>query len=308
MKIIFMGTPEFSFHVLKKLIDDGHEIVSIYTKQNQPSGRGRKLAQNPIKNFGINQNIPVIQPANFKSDRDIKNLKSWDAEVAVIAAYGIILPKNILDSFKFGCLNLHPSVLPKYRGPSPVASAIMNNDSETGVSIMLLDEGMDSGPILSQEKTKILPNETTGELTNRLFIQGSILMSNTLNKWINGKITPESQIHQNASFTKLFSKKDGEINWNLSAQTIVSKIRALDPWPGSYTYLDKKLLKIISVSFEKQSNLDIGEIYLDHNINIGTKTGKIIVHKLQLEGRKPLNASDFIRGNSSLNGKILGVR
>ena len=308
VKIIFMGTPEFSLHVLKKLIDDGHEIVSIYTKQNQPSGRGRKLAQNPIKDFGINQNIPVIQPENFKSDTDLKNLKSWGAEVAVVAAYGIILPKNILDSFKFGCLNIHPSILPKYRGPSPVASAIMNNDSETGVSIMLLDEGMDSGPILSQEKTKILPNETTGELTNRLFIQGSILMSNTLNKWVNGKITPENQIHQNASFTKLFSKKDGEINWNLSAQTIVSKIRALDPWTGSYTYLDQKLLKIISVSFEEQSNLDIGEIYLDHNINIGTKTGKIIVHKLQLEGRKSLNASDFIRGNSSLNGKNLGVR
>ena len=308
MKIIFMGTPEFSLHVLKKIIADGHEIISIYTKQDQLSGRGQKKHQNLVKDFGVKHNIPVIQPKNFKSEIDIKELKSWKADLAVVAAYGILLPKEILETFKFGCLNLHPSLLPKYRGPSPVSSAILNNDSETGVSIMLLDQGMDSGPILSQEKHPILANETAGELTNRLFIEGSILMSNTIKEWVDGNISPIEQIHKHASFTKLFSKKDGEINWELPAEIIVSKIRAFDPWPGSYTYSDQKLLKIISVSFENDSNVDVGRINFDQNISIGTKKGKIIVHKLQLEGKKVLNSADFMRGNSSLNGKILGVR
>ncbi len=308
MKIIFMGTPEFSLHVLKKIIDDGHQIVSIYTKQDQLSGRGQRKYQNHVKDFGIQHNIPVMQPKNFKSEIDINELKSWEADLAVVAAYGILLPKEILETFKFGCLNLHPSLLPKYRGPSPVSTAILNNDSETGVSIMLLDQGMDSGPILSQEKSKIFSDETSGELTNRLFISGSVLMSKTIKEWVNGKISPIDQINEHASFTKLFSKKDGEINWKLPAETISSRIRALDPWPGSYTYSDQKLLKIISVSFENDSNLDIGQINFDQNISIGTKKGKIIVHKLQLEGKKRLNSKEFMRGNSFLNGKILGMR
>ena len=208
MRIVFMGTPLFATKVLDTLIAGGHSVLGVYTQPDRKSGRGRKLIEPPVKRYALENNIPIVQPTKFGSSaQDIKRLESFDADVAIICAYGQILPQQALNVFEYGCLNIHPSFLPSYRGPSPVATAILNGDTETGVTIMSLDAGMDTGPILDQKKVRIRENEPCSTLTERLFETGAGLLLDTLDKQMKGKIYPINQDDSKATYTHLFSKK-----------------------------------------------------------------------------------------------------
>jgi len=310
LRLVFIGTPEFSIPTLDSLIDHGHDVVSVLTKPDRPTGRGRKMGEPPVKTYAKDLNIPVIQPDSIaKDDLAIRHLASLQAEVAVVVAYGALLPRNLLDLFPLGCLNLHPSSLPKYRGPSPVATAILEGNETTGVTIMLLDEGMDSGPILSQEKVAIDPTENCHELTTRLFKIGGPLMAETLSLWKSNGIEAIPQDNSTATFTKPLSRVDGEIDWSMSSAKILRAIKAFHPWPSTYTFIHGKILKIITASDARQLDdisLEPGQMKIDSDVFIRTGTGFLKLHILQLEGRNAAKAHDFIHGQKGLDGTLLG--
>ena len=208
-----MGTPDFAVPVLSRLIDERHDIAAVYSQPDRPSGRGRKLVPTPTKRFAGERGIEVRQPKSLRSADECEALASLSPDVVVVAAYGLFLPPEVLNVPPLGCVNIHPSLLPRYRGPSPVVTAILNGDAETGVTIMKLDEGMDSGPILAQERVSIAEEETTPELTRRLFDVGADLLVDTLPRWSSDDIQATPQDESCATFTPLVKKEDGEIDW-----------------------------------------------------------------------------------------------
>ena len=307
MRIVFMGTPPFATEVLDTLISAGHSISTVYTQPDRRSGRGRHLITPSVKQYAIGRNLPVIQPTKLgSSSQDIEHLASFKADVAIVCAYGQILPQQALDIFEYGCVNIHPSLLPSYRGPSPVATAILNGETETGVTIMSLDAGMDTGPIFDQKRVKIQANESCTVLTNRLFKMGADLLLDTLDKHIKGKIQPIKQDDSKATYTHFFSKKDGLINWNLGSKNISLLVRAFNPWPGAYTFLNGKMLKIIDALPVSYPVLNAGIISVEKKIYVGTGEGTLQINNVQLEGKKNTSGEDFARGRADINGLSLG--
>jgi len=307
MRIVFMGTPFFATKVLDTLIAGGHSVLGVYTQPDKKSGRGRQLINPPIKQYALEKGIPIVQPTKFGStDEDIKYFQSFNADVAIVCAYGQILPKQALNIFDYGCINIHPSLLPRYRGPSPVASAILNGDDETGVTVMSLDAGMDTGPILNQKKVRIKKNESCTLLTERLFETGASLLLDILDKQTKGTIDPIDQDSSKATYTHLFTKKHGLINWTLSSTKISLLVRALNPWPGSYTFLDGNIFKIIDAVPVDCPVLDPGIILIDKKIFVGTGEGTLQINNVQLEGRKVTSGEDFAKGHTDINGLQLG--
>ncbi len=307
MRIVFMGTPLFATKVLDTLTAGGHSVLGVYTQPDRKSGRGRKLIEPPVKQYALENNIPIVQPTKFGSSaQDIKHLESFGADVAIICAYGQILPQQALNVFEYGCLNIHPSFLPSYRGPSPVATAILNGDTETGVTIMSLDAGMDTGPILDQKKIRIRENEPCSTLTERLFETGARLLLDTLDKQMKGEIYPINQDDSKATYTHFFSKEHGLINWNLASTKISLLVRALNPWPGSYTFLNGKVLKIIDALPIGYPVLDPGIVLIDKKFFVGTGEGTLQIDNVQLEGRKITTGENFASGRTDINGLQLG--
>jgi methionyl-tRNA formyltransferase len=309
LKIVFMGTPDFGAIVLEELIKNNLKPILVITEPDKPVGRKQILTPPPVKLIAQKYNIPITQPEKIK-DWEIKNLIP---DIIIVAAYGQIIPKEILDLPKFGCLNVHPSLLPKYRGASPIQTAILNGDSETGVTIMLMDEKMDHGPILAKQEQIILNKKIDyKELHDNLAIIGSKLLVEVIPDWIDGRIKAIPQDETKAIYIKLIKKEDGKINWNNSAEEIERKIRAFSIWPGSFTFYnknDKKLsLKIIGADASRaKSNKQIGEIFLtnENELAINTGNGCLIVKKLQLEGKKPMLSEEFLLGNKDILGSIL---
>jgi methionyl-tRNA formyltransferase len=301
-----MGTPEFSIPVLASICQDGHEIVATYTKPDRKIGRGQKSESPPVKQYAEANQIPVIQSANFKDDLTIDQLLNLGAEAIVVAAYGIFLPEKILNGLNYGCLNIHPSLLPKYRGASPVASSILDGSKKTGVTVMLLDEGMDTGPILSQKETSIRDDETCEELTHRLFYEGGNIINSTLFDLVSGTLKPVPQDDSKATTTSRFTKNHGHINWNSTSEKILWSIRAYHPWPGTFTHLNGKYLKILAASvYNAPTNLRPGEIQISDQVLVGTSSGAISLEIVQPDGRKAISANDFTLGYRSLQGTIL---
>ena len=302
-----MGTPDFAVPVLSRLAEAGHEIAAVYSQPDRPAGRGRRLVETPTKRFAGEYRIEVRQPKSFRSEAECAGLASLSTEVVVVAAYGLFLPSEILQMPPLGCLNIHPSLLPRYRGPSPVVSAILNGDDETGVTIMKLDEGMDSGPLLAQARVPIAERETGPDLTRRLFDLGASLLAKTLPGWASGSIQASPQDESQATFTTLVKKEDGEIDWTDNAERIARMVRAYEPWPGTFTYWDGKLLKILDAT-STAGSASPGQLVglRDGGIGIGTGDGLLVVDKLQIEGRRPSNAQDFVRGYPALVGSVLG--
>jgi len=226
-----MGTPQFAMPVLERLLNSPHQVVAVCTQPDKPVGRRRDLIRPPVKALALNRHIPVMQPETFKSPQTVRELSRFCPGFIVIAAFGLILPPEVLSLPKFGCLNVHPSLLPRHRGPSPVVNAILDGDETTGVTIMLLDAGLDSGPILAQREMPILPEDTTGSLTDKLAQLGAALLVDILPEWLEGKIKPQPQEENGATFTKLITSGDGKIDWHLPVVEIWRRVRAYNPWP-----------------------------------------------------------------------------
>ena len=309
MKLIFMGTPEYTVPVLAALADAGHEIVGVYTQPDRPSGRGNKTTPPAVKQYAMERGLRVFQPESLKPQAVKAEMATLAPEAIVVAAYGLFLPKATLELAPLGALNIHPSMLPKYRGPSPITTAILNGDLKTGVTIMKLDSGMDTGPIIAQREATIKPDETTPELTERLFRLGSVLLTEVLPLWKAGIIHAEPQDRSAATVTELLSKEDGDIDWTKDAASIARQVRAFQPWPGTYTHWEGKMVKVLEASAVgagdgKQPGsaalLPTGEMA------ISTGSGILVVRRLQMEGKKPATAREFAQGYPAFVGGRVG--
>jgi methionyl-tRNA formyltransferase len=322
LRIVYMGTPYFAVPALTALVNgaapgvllpQGYEIVTVVTRPDKPVGRGRGVAFSPVKQAALDYHIPVWQPGSFKKAANSEALAAYHADLYIVAAFGQILPQAVLDQPRYGTLNIHASLLPKYRGPDPIAETILQGDTETGVTIMQLDAGVDTGPMLLRRTTPIASQETTGSLTLKLATLGAQALLEALPLWIAGKITPEPQDESKATHTRMLRKEDGLINWERAAVVIERAVRAYTPWPSAYTYWRGKLLKIISAQ-PLQVEIDSavpGTVYIHkeaghQNLGIVTGSGLLLVKELQLEGKKAMSAEEFLRGYGQIVGQVLG--
>lgn len=302
MHITFAGSSKFSKIVLQNLLKD-KKINAVVTAKDKPKGRGQKKKPTPVKKLAKENNINVFH-----------NLSEvlLKTDLVTVAAYGKIISKEELEKPKYGFLNVHPSLLPNYRGPTPIQSAILNGNKKTGVTIMFMDEKIDHGPLLNQKEINLAGDEYYLELEEKLAKIGGQLLSKTITQWIKEEIEPIPQNHKKATHTSLLSKKDGEIDWSKSARQIERKMRAYNPWPGSYSYLNGKLFKILKADIQKQTEDgpfgEPGKTFLGTNKKIAVQTGDdfLLIKKLQLEGGKKMTSEEFLRGNMDLIGSILG--
>jgi methionyl-tRNA formyltransferase len=314
MKIIFIGTPEYGAIVLEDLIKGGYRPVLAVTAPDKPKGRKQILTSPVVKVVAKKHNIPVVQPEIIKNLKfKIKNLKP---DLGILAAYGQIIPKDILDIPKFGFLNVHPSLLPKYRGPSPIQFTILNGEKKSGVTIILMNEKIDHGPIISQKSLEIKEQETAETLHDKLAQLGAYLLLETIPKWVKGLIKPKEQDDAQASFTKILFREDGKIDWKKPVELLEREIRAFYPWPGSYIIWENrgKLIKIKILKARAFKSPDffkvkypIGKVLVVPQNEIGVQCKKdfLVIEKLQPEGKKEMTAEDFIRGHLNFIGTIL---
>ncbi len=323
LRIIFMGTPQFAVPALEALITgsppgavlpDGYQIVTVITRIDKPVGRGQEIIYSPVKQAALAHNIPVWQPGSLKRPENIEVLAAYHANLYIVAAFGQILPQAVLDQPHYGTLNIHASLLPKYRGVSPISEAILQGDTESGVTIMLIDAGVDTGPMLLQRSLPLAENETTGSLTEKLANLGAQALLEALPKWVAGNITPQPQDEQKASHTRMLCKEDGEIRWDRPAAVLAREVRAYTPWPGSYTHWRGKLLKIITahvLPLEPDAQITPGTVSIlrdetGHQVlAIVTGSGRLLVERLQLEGKKAMSAEEFVRGYPHIVGEVL---
>ncbi|UCC60849.1 MAG: methionyl-tRNA formyltransferase [Dehalococcoidia bacterium] len=312
MRVVFMGTPEFAIPALEYLVQSGHQLVAVYTQPDRPVGRGRAPSPPPVKKTALEYGIDVMQPATLRDAAEAERLASLKPDIAVVAAYGQILPQSMLDIPEFGCLNIHPSLLPLYRGATPIPAAILAGDEDTGVTVMLLDAGMDTGPTLSQIVVEIEPEDTAASLTLKLADAGAKLLGETLPLWLDRLITPRPQDESRATYTSPITKGDGMVDWRLPAVDIWRRVRAFYPWPGCYTYWRGKLLRIHeAVPLHKEGKLVPGRVVTlesEQPAVMGVETGEGILGlvNMQLEGKRAIKASEFLRGQRGFVGDILG--
>lgn len=323
LRIIFMGTPQFAVPPLEALIEGavpgavlpgGYELVSVVTRVDKPAGRGKEIVCSPVKQTALAHGLSVWQPGSLKRLENIEALAAYQADLYIVAAFGQILPQAVLDQPRYGTLNIHASLLPKYRGVSPISEAILQGDAESGVTIMLLDVGVDTGPILLRRDVPIAEDETTGSLTSKLAIAGTQALLAVLPLWVTGTIIPQPQDEQKASHTHMLHKEDGEIRWERSAVVLAREVRAYTPWPSAYTRWRGKLLKIVSAHSlmrDSDSYAIPGTVSLlgeaSHQaLAVVTGTGYLLVDRLQLEGKKAMGAEEFVRGYPHIVGEVLG--
>ncbi len=312
MRVVFMGTPEFSVPALEQLVQSEYEAVAVYTQPDKPEGRGRVPAPSPVKRVALEHGLEVLQPATLRDPAEVERLAALKPDVIVVAAFGQILNQSVLDIPGFGCLNIHPSLLPTYRGASPIPAAIIAGDQDTGVTIMLMDAGMDTGPILSQIIVGIESEDTTASLTIRLAQAGARLLAETLPLWFDRCLTPQPQDGSRASYATPITKKDGAIDWRLSANDIWRRVRAFYPWPGCYTRWQGRLLGIHeAVPLHKKGSMVPGRVIALASgqpavVAVETGDGILGLLSVQLGGKRAMPAAEFLRGQSGFVGDILG--
>ncbi len=308
MKIIFMGTPEFAVPSLNALLSSKNEIAAVVTQPDKPSGRGKKLAPPPVKTAALNSGIRVLQPERIKDEAFVNTIKEINPDVIVVAAYGKILPKDIIQLPRYGCINVHASLLPKYRGAAPINWAIINGEKETGITIMQMDEGMDTGAILMQETVAISSNNTAGTLSNKLSESGAGLLIEGLNAIENGEIKAIPQDNSKASYAPILKKEDGQIYWTKGAEDIYNMVRGMDPWPGAFTYYKGELWRVWKVRHGDAGKGQAGEILAadKDRIDVASKDSVISIIEMQPANKKRMAVSEFLRGNKVEAGVILG--
>jgi len=313
LRVIFMGTPEFAISPLEHLIRNQYQVVAVYTQPDKPAGRGRSLVSSPLKRAALAWKLPVVQPVSLKDDEVVAQLAEFHPDVIVVAAFGQILPQSVLDISGCGCINIHPSLLPRFRGASPVAAAILAGDEFTGVSIMLMDRGLDTGPILARAQIPISVQDTTGSLTAKLSLIAAQLLLEVLPRWSRGELTPQPQSEAEATYSGSISKEEGEIDWCLPAVDIWRRVRAFQPWPGCYTRWRGRQLKVIEVvPLPAERALGVGQVVAltsatEPRAAFGVSTGEGVlgVLKVQLGGKRVMSAAEFLRGQRQFIGAIL---
>jgi methionyl-tRNA formyltransferase len=312
LRVVFMGTSDLSHTILQSLIDTEYNVVGIFTKPDTKVGRKQEIAEPLVKKLATEHNIPVFQPLRFNDDT-ISELKELKPDLVIVAAYGKIIPKSALTIPGFGFINVHVSLLPKYRGPSPIQNALLAGETQTGITIMLMNEGVDTGDILAQEVVAIEKDDTTGILMEKLAQKGAGLLAETILPWIERKIEPKPQNHSEATLCQLIEREDGKIYWADDAQNIYNRYRALTPWPGIFTYWknDSEMirLKLQSIGIQKMSPLEkhlSGEVFiLGSDIGVQTEDGVIILKEVQREGKKTITIKEFINGYPNFIGSVL---
>jgi methionyl-tRNA formyltransferase len=312
LRIIFMGTPELAAVSLRALVATREfQIVAVVTQPDQPKGRGLKLQPSAVKEVAQKENLPVLQPQRAREEGFIQQLAAFQPELIAVAAYGQILPKAILDLPRFGCLNVHTSLLPKYRGAAPIQHAILNGDSETGVTIMKMDVGMDTGDIVTQEKTPIEASDNSQTLHDRLANIGADLLMRTIPDFISGAVQPRPQPTEGVTHAPKIKKHDGEIQWTQPAQSIRNRVRAMVPWPGAFTHLPDEphphLLKIWEAEVIEHPGEAGNILQADKNgIVIGCGLGALRISTLQREGGRRMSAAEFLAGHPLRVGQKVG--
>ena len=298
MRVVFMGTPDIAATCLKKILADGFEVVGVYTQPDRPKGRGMKMVASPVKEVALAEGIPVFQPENFREEESVEQLRILEPDVCAVVAYGRILPQKVLDVPKLGCINIHASVLPQYRGSAPYQWAVLDGQTETGVTAQYMSRGVDEGDVIDVAKTPIGENETAGELLDRLAVLGADLLSRTLTRFLNGKVEGIPQNGDEATFAPMLDKDMCPIDWNKTAQQVHNQVRGLHPWPVATMELQGKKFKVHATRIVEGSGKP-GEILglTKTGLVIACGEGAVEVISLQAEGGKRMAAPDYFRGH-----------
>ena len=309
MKVIFMGTPEFSVGTLEALADAGHEIVLAVTQPDKPKGRGKEMQYPPVKEAALKRGIPVFQPAKVREPECVEELARYQADVMVVVAFGQILPAKILQMTPYGCINVHASLLPKYRGAAPIQWAVIEGEKVSGVTTMQMDEGLDTGDMLLKKEVPLEADETGGSLHDKLASAGAALCVETLQKLEEGTLAPKKQGESPTAYARMLNKEMGRIDWTCKAAQIERLIRGLNPWPSAYTFWDEKTMKIwraeVSPENTDQAPGIVTEVGKDF-FAVQTKEGQLKIKELQIPGKKRMDAGAFLRGYKVEEGNRLG--
>ena len=304
MRVVFMGTSEFSLGCLQALIDSKHEVVGVFTREDKPKNRGMALSMPPVKELAVTHNLTVFQPKGFKKAETVEQFKSLEPDICVVVSYGRILPKSVLEYPKYGCINVHASILPKYRGASPIQAAIINGEKETGVTVMQMNEGLDTGDILHVKKTSISDDDTGGSLHDRLAALGAEALTEYLDMLEKGEVTRIPQQDELSCYAPLISKADGKVSFENDAVKIKNQIMGYAPWPGTYADIGKITVKFfgctvvddISENDNAGAILNVGE----NGMTVACSKGRVLINEVQKSGGKRMKASDFFRGRQEL--------
>jgi len=317
MRVLFMGTPEFSLPTLEA-VADRHQIVAVATRPDKPRGRGQQVTASPVKEWALRHGIPVLQPATLRSPEAQEQLASTSPEVIVVVAYGLILPAEVLSMPARGCINVHASLLPRHRGAAPIARAILSGDRISGVTTMLMDEGLDTGPILLQKEDPLDSRDTTPQVAARFARLGAELLIETLDRWGAGALEPTPQDDAAATLAPRFKKQDGEIDWGQTAVEIDRQVRALQPWPGTYTFVRGQRLRVWAADLKSSEGegraagtppLAPGSVAGSGPDGLSVACGGgelLLIEEVQLAGRKRQAVDDFLRGNEMAVGTRMG--
>jgi methionyl-tRNA formyltransferase len=315
MKLIFMGTPDSAVPTLRRCVEDGHEVVAIWTQPDRPAGRGHKLKASPVKEYALSRGLNVRQPLKIKTEEALALFTSQEFDAAVVVAYGRILPPAFLRAPRLGCVNVHFSLLPKYRGAAPVNWAVVRGERETGVTTMLMDEGLDTGPILLQHSAAIDEGETAPQLLERLSHAGAELLSETLARF--NEIRPRPQLHSEATLAPILRREDGLIDWTLDARDIERRVRGFQPWPNAYTTYNGRRLVVWRAEVSKREDESVvGQTQVKPGVIMEARGDALTVScggstalrllEVQLEGKQRVGARDFINGAHARSGESLG--
>ena len=308
MKVIFMGTPDFSVGTLEALVEAGHEVVLAVTQPDKPKGRGGKMQYTPVKEAALARDIPVYQPKKIREPECIEELKKYNADIMVVIAFGQILPKEILQMTPYGCINVHASLLPKYRGAAPIQWAVIDGEKVSGVTTMQMNEGLDTGDMILKTEIPLDPKETGGSLHDKLAEAGAKLCVETLKCLEDKTATWEPQGESTTAYAKMLDKNLGNINWNDPAVQIERLIRGLNPWPSAYTHWNDKVIKLWQADVvEENTDQEAGTIVKVEKDSFYVQTGEglLKIEELQLQGKKRMDAGSFLRGNHLEYGEIL---
>jgi methionyl-tRNA formyltransferase len=308
-RVIFMGTPDFAVPALQTLLDTSYfEVVGVVTQPDRASGRGKTVQQSPIKHLALAANLPVLQPEKLRQPGVFEQLQAWQPELIVVAAFGQILRQNVLDLPRFGCINVHASLLPRWRGAAPIQAAIRAGDTQTGITIMKMDAGLDTGPMLSQRAIPIERTDTGRVVHDKLAALGGRLLIETLNPYLRGEIEPQPQDESAQTYAPMLKKEDGLIDWSQPAEAIERHMRAYDPWPGTYTFWNGQQLKILSGKASAGPQTEPGKVIraTSGEPAVGTGEGVYVLDSVQLPGRPATAANAFVNGHPAFVGSTLG--